>query len=105
MQREQGKGVLRFMNSACQSHAGSPRAGRLDLSCLFLDEVIGGEDADAPLSSCAWCGETCFPDYVVMAEERCDLVCAVCWGRSAGYLTLREQALTHEAALLRLFPV
>jgi hypothetical protein len=66
---------------------------RLDVSDLLTDD---GE-------TCAWCEEERAPgEYLVVADNRNFSVCPTCWGRSAGYVELRQAGLAHEAALGRI---
>jgi hypothetical protein len=79
------------------------RAGRLDMSGLTGAELfeedtgVGGTGG-----ACDWCGQPRGSEYVVAAQDRCDALCPICWGRSPAYLEWRGEGLTHEAALDRL---
>ena len=89
--------------------AAAGRSGRLDMSGLTGTELSDQEGDDevegqawTVQEACDWCGQPRGSGYVVVAQERCDGVCPICWGRSPDYLELRGEGLAHEAALDRL---
>ena len=83
--------------------ARSSRTGRLDTSDLRLSELLGepaNEPGEEMTQECDWCGKPCGNEYIVVAEDRCDNVCPLCWGRSPDYLELREEEGLDPAASL-----
>jgi hypothetical protein len=88
-----------------QRELDSGGVARLDVSDLLNDSVDTETNGDtdrlaAARDLCAWCAEEQAPgEYLVVADNRNFSVCPTCWGRSAGYLELRQAGLAHEAAL------
>ena len=84
---------------------------RLDVSDL-LPADIGDVIEDATSSSsgapeqglCDWCASTRRGggSYLVVADNRHHRVCPTCWGRSPGYVGLRQKGIGHDEALTRL---
>jgi hypothetical protein len=75
---------------------------RLDVSDLLSgeDESNDSDNQTAVQGSCDWCVQERAPgEYLVVADNRHFNVCPTCWGRSAGYVELRQAGLPHEAAL------
>jgi hypothetical protein len=75
---------------------------RLDVSDLRADDSDNGSTRSTATEgdSCAWCSLLFAPgEYLVVADNRNVSVCPTCWGRSAGYVELRQAGLAHEAAL------
>jgi hypothetical protein len=83
---------------------------RLDVSDLRLSD--GGDNGQHevdeveghPSRPCDWCGGTQRGggEYLVVADKRHYAVCPTCWGRSPGYVELRQEGVAHEQALARL---
>ena len=71
---------------------------RLDASDLTYPSETS--DTNEP---CHWCvTEPCYhSDYRVVADNRYYRVCPTCWGRSAEYVALRREGITHNLALNR----
>jgi hypothetical protein len=83
---------------------------RLDVSDLLMNtnnDNDAEDDDTSPIAtvqnSCVWCEEEQAPgEYLVVADNRNFSVCPTCWGRSAGYLALRQKGFAHEVALGRI---
>ena len=81
---------------------------RLDVSDLSPAEEVGEDEAGggAPETGpCDWCASAWRGGgaYLVVADNRHHRVCPTCWGRSPGYLELRQSAAVgHQEALSRL---
>ena len=90
---------------------------RLDVSDLRLPHECrqdrnSGETGEDEVGSsnvhgsrpCDWCGnaQRGGGEYLVVADNRHYAVCPTCWGRSPGYVELRQEGLVHGDALIRL---
>jgi hypothetical protein len=90
---------------------------RLDVSDLGLPQECHhdrdtGDTGDNEASSssvhgsrpCDWCGsaQPGGGEYLVVADNRHYAVCPTCWGRSPGYVELRQEGAAHREALIRL---
>jgi hypothetical protein len=83
---------------------------RLDVSDLLPAEVgdVSTEDetgGGAPEQGvCDWCASTWRGGgaYLVVADHRHHQICPTCWGRSPGYVGLRQKGIGHDEALARL---
>jgi hypothetical protein len=69
-----------------------------DLSSV-TDELDGASEQGV----CDWCATAWRGGgaYLVVADNRHHRVCPTCWGRSPGYMELRQKGLGHEQALAR----
>ncbi len=78
---------------------------RLDVSDLEPTDWDPDETGGAAGSgACDWCASPWRGGgaYLVVADNRHHRVCPTCWGRSPGYMELRQKGLGHEQALARL---
>ena len=84
---------------------------RLDVSDLGpphdCNSGDSGEDEASSVHGsrpCDWCGNARAGggEYLVVADKGHYAVCAICWGRSPGYVELRQEGVAHGEALTRL---
>jgi hypothetical protein len=78
---------------------------RLDISDLLPADGDPDETGGAAGScECDWCASSWRGGgaYLIVADNRHDRVCPTCWGRSPGYMELRQKGVSHDDALARL---